>query len=160
MKKFQGRSDLIEYAKEHNIPVSATPKAPWSMDGNLMHISYESGILEDPKAEPPSDMYLMTNDPKNAPDESCTVEIEFAKGAPVSVITHEKRKLTAPLDMYTYLNKVGGLHGVGRIDIVENRFIGLKVRSPRRIHRRIVFNGVIIFSLVAFMKRLPVTYFT
>lgn len=127
VKKFQGRTDLINYAKENNIPVSATTKSPWSMDGNLMHISYESGVLEDPGAEAPSDLYMMTNDPKKAPEESCTLLIEFAKGLPVSITTQDDKKITNSLDMYMYLNKVGGLHGIGRIDIVENRFIGLKV---------------------------------
>lgn len=92
-----------------------------------MHISYESGVLEDPNAEPPADLYQMTNDPRKAPEEPCKIEIEFTKGLPTALVTMDNKRLTSHLDMYVYLNKVGGLHGIGRIDIVENRFIGLKV---------------------------------
>lgn len=120
---------MIQYAKENGIPVSATTKAPWSMDANLMHISYESGILEDPNQEPPVDLYQMTIDPKSAPEESYKLEIQFVKGLPVSITTKDKKKITNNVEMFTYLNKVGGLHGIGRIDIVENRFIGLKVNE-------------------------------
>lgn len=130
LNRFQGRLDLMQYAKANNIPVSSTPKAPWSMDANLMHISYESGILENPKTPAPDDLYLMTTDPAKAPDTPEIVEIEFKKGVPVRVhnVT-DKSTHDQPLDMYLYLNKVGGRHGVGRIDIVENRFVGMKSRG-------------------------------
>lgn len=126
INKFQGRKDLLKYASENNIPVSATPKAPWSMDANLMHISYESGILENPFNEPPADLYLMTQNPKTAPNLCCTLEISFKNGLPFSIKTQDGIT-TKPLDILILLNKIGGLHGIGRIDIVENRYIGLKV---------------------------------
>ncbi|KAJ8928513.1 hypothetical protein NQ314_018929, partial [Rhamnusium bicolor] len=126
--RFQGRQDLLKYASENNIPVSVTPKAPWSMDANLMHISYESGILENPNNEAPKDLYLMTKDPKSAPEESVKIEVHFQHGLPVSIQTENKCYIN-PLDIFLFLNKVGGDHGVGRIDIVENRFLGLKSRG-------------------------------
>ncbi|KAJ8979875.1 hypothetical protein NQ317_008525 [Molorchus minor] len=126
--RFQGRQDLLKYAAQNGIPVSVTPKAPWSMDANLMHISYESGILENPDNEPPSDLYLMTIDPKSAPNKSVKIQIRFQNGLPVSVETGNA-SYDNPLDILTFLNKVGGEHGVGRIDIVENRFLGLKSRG-------------------------------
>ncbi|KAJ8945011.1 hypothetical protein NQ318_010213 [Aromia moschata] len=126
--RFQGRQDLLKYASENGIPVSVTPKAPWSMDANLMHISYESGILENPNNEAPQDLYLMTKDPKLAPQESVKLEIRFQNGFPISVHTGDVT-YDNPLDILMFLNKVGGEHGVGRIDIVENRFIGLKSRG-------------------------------
>ncbi|XP_078733932.1 argininosuccinate synthase [Lampetra fluviatilis] len=128
--RFQGRNDLFAYAKENGIPLPVTPKSPWSMDANLMHISYESGILENPKVAAPPDMYLMTQDPAKAPDSPDVLEIEFKKGVPVRVcnetdgVAHD-----SALDIFTYLNEIGGKHGVGRIDIVENRFIGMKSRG-------------------------------
>ncbi|XP_018568294.1 argininosuccinate synthase [Anoplophora glabripennis] len=126
--RFQGRQDLLKYASENDIPVSVTPKAPWSMDANLMHISYESGILENPSKEPPKDLYLMTKDPRSAPNEPVRIEIHFQHGLPVSVKT-DGSSFNNPLDIFLFLNKIGGQHGVGRIDIVENRFLGLKSRG-------------------------------
>ncbi|OWR51268.1 putative argininosuccinate synthetase [Danaus plexippus plexippus] len=131
--RFQGRKDLIEFAKQENIPVSATPKAPWSTDENIMHISYESGVLEDPTAEPPSGIYKMTRDLNQAEDYPSTMDITFEKGLPVSVkIPSGQEKaliINDPLNLVRTLNKLGGQHGVGRIDIVENRFLGLKSRG-------------------------------
>ncbi|XP_018588309.1 argininosuccinate synthase [Scleropages formosus] len=128
--RFKGRKDLMDYAQKHGIPVPATPKAPWSMDANLMHISYESGILENPKNHPPSDIFCMTKNPEDSPSAPDVLEIEFSKGVPVKV-THLKEgtSKTTPLQIFTYLNEIGGRHGVGRIDIVENRFIGMKCRG-------------------------------
>ncbi|KAM4634650.1 argininosuccinate synthase [Polymixia lowei] len=128
--RFRGRKDLMEYAQKHDIPVSATPKAPWSMDANLMHISYEAGVLENPKSHAPDDMYLMTKNPEEAPNTPDVLEIEFKKGVPIRVtnIKEGKSKDTS-LDIFSYLNEIGGKHGVGRIDIVENRFIGMKSRG-------------------------------
>lgn len=120
---------MLQYAKENKIPVSATIKAPWSTDANLMHVSYESGILEDPNQEPPEDLYQMTISPKRAPDEPYRLEIEFHKGLPVSLKTKENKIIKNELDLFVFLNNVGGQYGVGRIDIVENRFIGLKVSN-------------------------------
>ncbi|XP_026568225.1 argininosuccinate synthase [Pseudonaja textilis] len=128
--RFQGRSDLMEYAKDHGIPVPATPSNPWSMDENLMHISYEGGILENPKNHPPPSIYKKTRDPASAPDCPDTLEIEFKKGVPVKV-TNMKDGVVyhTSLELFIYLNEIAGKHGVGRIDIVENRFIGMKSRG-------------------------------
>lgn len=128
--RFKGRQDLLMYAQEKGIPLPVSPKAPWSMDANLMHISYESGILEDPKAHGPSDLYLMTKNPEDAPNSPDVLEIEFSKGVPVRV-THlkEGRSEDTPLQIFSFLNEIGAKHGVGRIDIVENRFIGMKSRG-------------------------------
>lgn len=128
--RFKGRKDLFDYAEQKGIPLPVTPKKPWSIDANLMHISYESGILENPKTRAPDDLYCFTADPKSAPDEPEQLSLEFKKGVPVRVqnlkdgTVHDK-----PLDIYLYLNKMGGRHGVGRIDIVENRFVGMKSRG-------------------------------
>ncbi|XP_074617306.1 argininosuccinate synthase-like [Acropora palmata] len=128
--RFKGRTDLFEYAEKKGIPLPVTPKKPWSMDANLMHISYEAGILENPKTVAPDDIYCMTSDPKSSPNEPDKLVLEFKEGVPVMVhnlndgTVHDK-----PLDIYTYLNKVGGRHGVGRIDIVENRYVGMKSRG-------------------------------
>ena len=129
--RFKGRVDLFEYAKQHDIPLPVTPKAPWSMDANLMHISYESGILENPKTEAPEDVYKMTTDPRLAPNEPERLEIEFRGGVPVRVrnLSDGTEKKDDALELYLYLNEIGGRHGVGRIDIVENRFIGMKSRG-------------------------------
>ncbi|XP_046906927.1 argininosuccinate synthase isoform X2 [Hypomesus transpacificus] len=128
--RFRGRKDLMEYAEKHGIPVPVTPKAPWSMDANLMHISYESGILENPKSHAPSDLYLMTKNPEDAPNSPDLLEIHFKRGVPTQV-THLKdgTSKNTPLEIFSYLNQIGGKHGVGRIDIVENRFIGMKSRG-------------------------------
>ncbi|XP_072309210.1 argininosuccinate synthase [Eucyclogobius newberryi] len=128
--RFKGRTDLMEFAQKHGIPVPVTPKSPWSMDANLMHISYESGILENPKSHAPADLYLMTKNPQESPDTSDLLEIEFKKGVPVKVTNmNDKTSKNLPLEIFSYLNLIGGKHGVGRIDIVENRFIGMKSRG-------------------------------
>lgn len=128
--RFQGRNDLMEYAKQHGIPIPVTPKNPWSMDENLMHISYEAGILENPKNQAPPGLYTKTQDPAKAPNSPDILEIEFKKGVPVKV-TNVKDGTThrTSLELFMYLNEVAGKHGVGRIDIVENRFIGMKSRG-------------------------------
>ncbi|GJQ85105.1 hypothetical protein Trydic_g20237 [Trypoxylus dichotomus] len=128
-QRFQGRSDLLKYASENGIPVSATPKAPWSMDANLMHISYESGILENPNNEPPKDLFLMTQDPGSAPDAPYRIEIQFSGGFPSLLRLQDGQEFTDKLKIFTTLNTLGGERGIGRIDIVENRFIGLKSRG-------------------------------
>jgi len=126
-KRFPGRPALVKYAEEKGIPVPVTKKDPWSMDGNLMHISYESGILENPATHAP-DLWQMTVSPKDAPDTPEVLTIEFAGGVPIKVTNGDVVKDTA-LDIYLYLNEVGGKNGIGRIDIVENRFIGMKSRG-------------------------------
>lgn len=129
-KRFPGRTDLFKYAEEHGISLPVTPKTPWSMDANLMHISYESGVLEDPDHHAPSGLYQMTTDPEDAPDKADVIVIEFKRGLPVKV-TNEAESVvkTDALDIFTYLNTVGGRHGIGRVDLVENRFIGMKSRG-------------------------------
>lgn len=129
-KRFPGRNDLFEYAKEKGIPLPVSPKCPWSMDANLMHISYESGILEDPMTQAPEDLYQMTVDPQKAPDVPTVIVIEFKKGLPVSVKNQGDGTMkTEALEIFIYCNIIGGQNGVGRIDIVENRFIGMKSRG-------------------------------
>lgn len=105
-----------------------TPKAPWSMDANLMHISYESGILENPKTSPLEEMFQMTNSLKQTPDIPRKLSITFLHGIAVSLTVDEK-EITKPLEIFNTLNKLGGEHCIGRIDIVENRFIGMKSRG-------------------------------
>ncbi|HJQ22886.1 MAG TPA: argininosuccinate synthase [Blastocatellia bacterium] len=122
---FKSRSDLIAYAERHEIPVTATKEKPYSMDRNLMHISYEGGILEDPWAEPPANIFILTRSPEDAPDKPAYVEIEFEAGIPVAV---DGEKLS-PASLLDRLNKIGGEHGIGRIDLVENRFVGMKSRG-------------------------------
>ncbi|HKQ53082.1 MAG TPA: argininosuccinate synthase [Pyrinomonadaceae bacterium] len=123
--EFKGRSDLIAYAREHNIPVTATAEKPYSTDRNLMHISYEGGILEDPWMEPPADIFRLTKAPEEARAEAEYVEIGFEQGEPVSV---NGRRLGA-VELLETLNELGGEHGIGRVDLVENRFVGMKSRG-------------------------------
>ncbi len=123
--EFKGRSDLIAYAKKHDIPVTATAEKPYSTDRNLMHVSYEGGILEDPWAEPPADIFQMTKAPEEAKAEAQYVVVGFERGVPVSV---NGERLGA-VALLTELNRVGGEHGVGRVDLVENRFVGMKSRG-------------------------------
>jgi argininosuccinate synthase len=123
--EFQGRSDLLAFAKTHDIPLMAAPKPEYSMDANLMHVSYEGGILEDPWSAPPEGMFRMTVDPEKAPDEPQRVTIRFARGTPVAIDDEE----LGPVELLERLNDLGGRHGVGRIDIVENRMLGMKSRG-------------------------------
>ncbi|MDQ3585899.1 MAG: argininosuccinate synthase [Pyrinomonadaceae bacterium] len=123
--EFKGRSDLIAYAKQHDIPVTATAEKPYSTDRNLMHVSYEGGILEDPWAEPPADIFQLTKAPEAARAEAEYVVIGFESGVPVSI---DGKRLGA-VELLTRLNEIGGAHGVGRVDLVENRFVGMKSRG-------------------------------
>jgi argininosuccinate synthase len=123
--KFKGRTDLIEYAKKNGIPVPVTAAKPYSMDRNLLHISFESGILEDPWVEPPRDMYKLSVDPQDAPDKPEYVELDFEQGNCVAV----NGKKLSPANVMRTLNKLGGKHGIGRVDLVENRFVGMKSRG-------------------------------
>lgn len=130
LNQFQGRSDMIEYAKKYGIPVKATAKKPYSSDPNVMHISYEAGVLEDPNYRPSEDMFEMTVSPKEAPDKETKLRVSFSKGVPVKVENLEDNTVkTKPLEILTYLNQVAGKNGVGRIDLVENRFVGMKSRG-------------------------------
>lgn len=123
--KMRGRSDLMAYAKRHGIPIPQAPKPAYSMDANLMHVSYEGGILEDPWADPPEGMFRMTADPEQAPDTPETLTLRFEGGNPVAL---DGEELTT-VELIERLNEVGGRHGVGRIDIVENRSLGMKSRG-------------------------------
>lgn len=128
--RFQGRADLFKYAQEHGIDLPVTPKAPWSMDANLMHISYESGVLEDPATHAPPGIYQMTVDPEQAPEQAEKIVISFKSGLPVSIKNlGDNTTKTDPLGIFSYMNELGGKHAIGRIDIVENRFIGMKSRG-------------------------------
>ncbi|EDW55128.1 GM10539 [Drosophila sechellia] len=129
--QFQGRQDLIAYAQQHGIEVSAKPATPWSTDANILHISYESGILEDPNTVAPENLYQMTVDPMTrAPCNPIRLVIQFDRGLPSSVEDLAGRRVyTKPLEMLDFLNRLGGFYGIGRIDIVENRFVGLKSRG-------------------------------
>ncbi|MDR0622155.1 MAG: argininosuccinate synthase [Deltaproteobacteria bacterium] len=122
---FSSRSELIAYAKKHGIPVPVTVEKPYSMDRNLLHISYEGGILEDPWREPDEDMFLLTKSPEKAPDVPTVVEIEFKRGDAVAV---DGKKLS-PANLLARLNALAGANGVGRLDLVESRFVGMKSRG-------------------------------
>lgn len=122
---FKGRTDLIEYAKQHKIPITATAEKPYSTDANLMHISYEGGILEDPWAEPPENIFQLTRSPKDAQSEAQHIVLSFERGEPVAI---DGEKL-GPVGLLESLNKLGGKHGIGRVDVVENRFVGMKSRG-------------------------------
>jgi argininosuccinate synthase len=121
----RSRSDCIAYARKHGIPVSATLEKPYSIDRNLMHVSYEGGILEDPWREPDESMFLLTRAPERAPDDPGEVVIGFERGSPVSV---DGERL-GPAALLGRLNRLAGLHGVGRVDMVENRFVGMRSRG-------------------------------
>jgi argininosuccinate synthase len=123
--EFKGRSDLISYAEKHRIPVVATHAKPYSTDRNLMHISYEGGILEDPWREPPADIFQLTKAPEAARSEPEYVEISFERGAPVAL----NGERLGPVALLERLNQAGGEHGIGRVDLVENRFVGMKSRG-------------------------------
>jgi argininosuccinate synthase len=122
---FKSRQSLIEYARKNKIPVKATKAKPYSTDRNIFHISYEGGILEDPWAEPPKDMYTMMLPPERAKDKPIYIEIEYLKGNPISL----NGKKLSPLNLLKRLNQLGGENGIGRIDIVENRYVGMKSRG-------------------------------
>jgi argininosuccinate synthase len=122
---FKSRSDLIAYAQKHGIPVPVTAKKPYSSDRNLLHISFEGGILEDPWLEPVEEMFLLSRSPEKAPDKAVYVEIDFEAGNPVAV---NGKKLT-PAQLLAEMNRLGGEHGIGRADIVENRYVGMKSRG-------------------------------
>jgi len=119
------RQALIDYARRNRIPVTATKAKPYSMDRNLFHISYEGGVLEDPASEPPEEMFLMTVSPQKAPDRVQTIEIAYERGNPAGV---DGKKLP-PAALIARLNEIGGQHGIGRADLVENRYVGIKSRG-------------------------------
>ncbi|KAI8279846.1 Argininosuccinate synthase [Colletotrichum sp. SAR11_57] len=129
--RFQGRNDLLDYAAERGIPVTSTKAKPYSMDDNFgTHpvFEFQAGMLEDPNVTPPEDMWTKTVSPLQAPDAPLDITVHFDKGLPVKVVTPQQTA-TDPVELFGLLNALGKEHGVGRIDIVENRFIGLKSRG-------------------------------
>ena len=129
LDKFQGRSDLLRYAEEHSITMDVTVEKPYSTDENLMHKSYEAGMLEDPLLAPPEEMFDLTRSLQDAPDEPTDISIHFKDARPTRLIGEEKRIFTDPLELFLELNRLGGVHGIGRVDMVENRFVGIKSRG-------------------------------
>ncbi|MCL5278070.1 MAG: argininosuccinate synthase [Deltaproteobacteria bacterium] len=123
--EFKSRTHLIEYSRKHNIPVAATKDKPYSSDRNIFHITDEGGILEDPWAEPPSDMYTLMTPAESAPDRPVYVEVSYERGDPVAVDGKRMR----PLELLQALNRIGGENGIGRVDLVENRYVGIKSRG-------------------------------
>ena len=119
------RNALMAFAEQHGIQVPTTPSKPYSTDGNLLHISFEGGLLEDPWKEPPDDMFSMTVSPQDAPDHAEIIEITFKQGDPVAI----NDKNMSPAELLKELNRLGGRNGIGRVDIVENRFVGMKSRG-------------------------------
>jgi argininosuccinate synthase len=122
---FKGREDLIKYAQEKGISIHVTKERPYSSDRNLLHISFEGGVLEDPWQEPSEDMYVMSVSPQNAPDKATYVEIDFENGNPIAV---DGERLS-PANLLRRLNELGGKNGIGRVDMVENRYVGMKSRG-------------------------------
>ncbi|GAA5876114.1 hypothetical protein JCM3774_003502 [Rhodotorula dairenensis] len=138
-ERFAGRQALLDFAAEKGIPVFQTAAKPWSTDENLFHISYEAGILEDPDTTPPADMWKLINGLEKCPTTPERISITFKKGIPVSLLIHpagteavaskEGQEVTDPVEIFLTLNALARKHGIGRIDIVENRFIGVKSRG-------------------------------
>lgn len=130
LAEFKGRSDMIAYAQKYDIPVKASVEKSYSEDDNLMHISHEAGILEDPGFRPYEDIFSKTVHPKYAPDEETILEIEFKDGFPIRVANQTAGiEKTDSLELFMYLNEIGSQNGVGRVDMVENRFVGIKSRG-------------------------------
>ncbi|HJZ87019.1 MAG TPA: argininosuccinate synthase [Polyangia bacterium] len=122
---FRSRSELIAYSKQHKIPIEASLEKPYSIDRNLFHVSYEGGILEDPWSEPDPAMFQMTRDPRRAPDEPRSLEIEVERGVPAAI---DGDRL-GPAALLERANRIAGEHGVGRVDLVEDRYVGMKARG-------------------------------
>ena len=120
-----GRADLVAYADKHDIPIPVTPEKPYSTDANLLHISYEGGVLEDPWTAPPKGIFQMTVDPEEAPDQPREVTVSFERGSPVAV----DGEAMTPAELLSRCNRIAGAHGVGRVDMVENRYVGMKNRG-------------------------------
>ena len=124
-QRYPGRAQLIEYAQQNGIPVKATTEQPWSTDENLMHISFESGMLEDPWQEPREEMFELSQSPKDAPYQEQTLTIDFDEGTARTL----DGQVYEPVDLLTKLNEIGGRNGIGRVDLVESRFVGMKSRG-------------------------------
>ena len=123
--QFRGREDLMEYARTRSIPVPVTKDKPYSSDRNLLHISFEGGILEDTWSEPLEEMFVLSVSPERAPDQATYIEIEFKEGNPVAI----NGETFSPAALLAYLNELGGKNGIGRVDMVENRYVGMKSRG-------------------------------
>ena len=123
--QFKSRAELMAYAKENGIPIPVSKEKPYSTDRNLLHISFEGGILEDPWSPPPEDMFLLSVSPEKAPDQPTVIEIDFEDGVPVRL----DGKPLSPANLLARLNELGGKNGVGRVDMVENRYVGMKSRG-------------------------------
>jgi argininosuccinate synthase len=123
--QFKSREDLIAYARENGIPVPVTKQKPYSSDRNLLHISFEGGILEDPWSAPPEDMFILSVSPEKAPDRPTVIEIDFEDG----VAKRMDGKALSPAALLSQLNELGGRNGIGRVDMVENRYVGMKSRG-------------------------------
>jgi len=119
------RQSLIAYAKKHKIPIKVSAKRPYSIDRNLFHVSFEGGILEDPWKEPKEEMFILTTSPEKAPDKPTYLEITYEQGNPVAI----NNKPLSPARLLTKLNRLGGINGIGRVDMVENRYVGMKSRG-------------------------------
>ena len=129
LNQFKGRQDLLDYAEQWDIPVTASKKRPFSEDENLMHISHDAGVLEDPTYRPEESVFSRTKALDKAPDNESLVEITFSNGLPVQVVNqNDGTTKTDPLEQFIYLNELGSKHSVGRLDMLENRFIGIKSR--------------------------------
>lgn len=128
LTRFKGRTDMLNYADQYGIPVKASRSKPYSEDDNLLHISHEAGILEDPNAACAEDVYSRSNSIKDTPDDAEILSIQFEQGIPVSV-TNSSETVTGALKIFEYLNDLGTKHGIGRLDMVENRFVGIKSRG-------------------------------
>ncbi len=130
LERFKGRTDLLNYAEEKGIPVKATLKKPYSEDDNLMHISHEAGILEDPAFRAGREIISRINLPQDAPDKETRIEIHFKDGLPVKVVNPDDKTVkTGALELFQYLNRLGAENGIGLLDMVENRYVGIKSRG-------------------------------
>ncbi|NUM47096.1 MAG: argininosuccinate synthase [Anaerolineales bacterium] len=163
----RSREDAIAYADAHNVPVTATLKSIYSRDANLWHLSHEGGLLEDPWNEPEEPMFQISASPENAPDEPAYLEIEFDSGTPIAV-NGEKM---SPAALIAYLNAVGGTHGIGRVDLVENRLVGMKshgvyetpggtilLAAHRELESLVLDRETIHFKDVVALKYAEITY--
>lgn len=130
LTRFEGRADMLNYADQNGIPVTATRKKPYSEDDNMLHISHEAGVLEDPNAAADEDVYSRTNGVDKQPDQADIITIDFEQGIPVKVTNQtDGKEVTGAVELFDYLNTLGTKHGIGRLDMVENRFVGIKSRG-------------------------------